>query len=480
MNYTGLLRALSVGALATGLVYGAGQVDVGVDLSRASDDAAARDASAPVNTTLVCPGPDRPGTSGYETDEQAVSVVSASMPTVGTSAAGKGAVRLHLLPSGAEADDTPLGQIATADTVRIDRIDQPAGLRLSGESDLAAGVAGLQTWIDDAPTVGGLGAALCTPVLKDAWIPLGGNDPGRLGRILLTNPSGTAVSVDVQVVGSRGAVADKGSSHVVVPARHRKVIEVGDFGADLSGAMVHVVADAAVAVAGVDVLLKGEISRGQAGAAPARPGREVILPDARVSAEGTSVRIAVPGEREVSARVRVVGRDGTVVLDEVRDVAGGAAEALVIKGVPAGSYAIRVTAQEPVVAAAVDLSAGDGRADFGWSTASPTISDRAGTPLPTLPGDVTTALTLFAPDDPAELELTSAGGRPEKVRVMADRPTRIDVTGRRAVWLRVTSGSLHAALTMSGGAQDAPRYEVLPVQVINPKAGVRDSTAERD
>lgn len=70
MRGLSVVRAVVVAAAAGGVVFGSAEVDVDADWSRASDTRAAQNASAALNTTLVCPGPDRPGTPGYEDAKQ--------------------------------------------------------------------------------------------------------------------------------------------------------------------------------------------------------------------------------------------------------------------------------------------------------------------------------------------------------------------------------------------------------------------------
>lgn len=474
------LRAVVVTAVAAGLVYGSNQVDVTADWSRSGDRAAARASTAAMNTTLVCPGPDRPGAPGQDQSPQRVAVSSGVAPTAWIGGSGAGSLQFTRLP--ADGSGAPQERTNAVENERTD-LSGAAALRLTGAGSLARGVAALQYAVDDEPTVAGLVMNACSAPTKDAWLPIGGNQAGRLGRVVLTNPTQTPVTVDVAVVGHAGEVADKGANGVVVPPGDRVVVGVGDFDGSLADAMVHVTSrGGSVGVTGFDVWMTGETPSGAAASAPAQAGTDLILPAFQVTTGTPRVRVAVPGGEAATVRVRLVDADGLVVADEVQDVPAGATGSVAMQGVPAGWYALRVTSEQPVAAAAMTSAVATGRSDISWSTSADGTEGVVGTPLPMLPAGVRSTISLYSPDKPATVELvtTGDGGRTQQVQVEADRETRLEVTGRTGVWVRVRSGSVHAALASSGRDSAGPLLEVAALEPVVVKSDLRESTAELD
>lgn len=485
MRGVSIVRAVVISGLAAGLVYGANQVDVRADWSRAGDDATSRVASTSLSTTLVCPGPDRTGTAGYETATQRVSVATALapvslLPSGSTSSASPGSVTASRLPGTAGGAPAPIS--TRNDLTRTD-LAGAGSVRIVGDRGLSTGAAALQYATDDEPTVAGFAMTPCTQPVKDAWIPLGGNQPGRVARVVLSNPGSAPVTADVEVHGSSGIAAGKGANGVVVPPNDRVVVSLGDFGADLADAMVHVTATGgSIGVSGVDVLMQGETRAGEAMATPISASSDQVFAALPVVSGVPTVRVAVPGSTAATVRVRAIDSTGLVVADEVQDVNAGAAVSVVLQGVSPGTYAVRVTADQPVAAGALAVSAASGASDISWSAATPSVTGLTGSPLPSLPAGVRTSLVLFAADRQAAVEvLTSgSGGTTSRRTIPANQPVQVDVTGRDAVWVRVVSGSVNASLVTSGTAAGVPLLEVAGLPAVPVKSTVRDAAAERN
>lgn len=474
-----LARTVVVCVASAGLVYSATQVDVRADWSRAGDDRASRSLSAAMSTTVVCPGPDRPGTPAYERALQTVTVTTSAAPAalLDETAAG-GSMQTTRLPESAGGAPPRLSaRPATAGAP----LTGAGSVRIVGQGGLATGLAALQHSVEQEKTVGGLAATACSQPVADAWIPLGGNQSGRVSRVVLSNPGSSAVTADVAVIGSKGRVAGKGAAGVVVPPSDRVVVNIGDFDADLANAMVHVTSrGGAVSVSGNDVLMTGETRAGVASAAPIQASTDQVLPVVPVQAGRAGVRVAVPGAA-TTVRVRAIDATGLVVTDEVVDLPGGVTSAVALQGISRGSYAVRVTAEQPVVAAAQTDAATQGPSDISWSTATPAVPALTGSPVPSVSG-VRTWLAIFAPDKAATVDVVTIGpgGGNRRLAVAADTPTWVEVTGRDAVWVRVRSGSVHAALSSAGTQGAQPLLEVAGLEPVLVKPAVRDTSAERD
>ena len=478
MRGLSVVRAVVVAAAAGGVVFGSAEVDVDADWSRGSDNRAAQNASAALNTTLVCPGPDRPGTPGYEDAKQTVDLATGGAPASVLKPHGEGAVRAARLPSGAGA--APPTRTAPVQVAR-DRVSGAGGVHLDGSGSAATGLAALQSWDDEEQSVGGFAMAPCGVLTKDTWFPLGGNQSGRVGRVVISNPSSAPVTVDAEVLGRGGVDAGQGAKGLVVAPGDRAVVGVGDFGDDLSDAFVHVVArGGAVAVSGVDAWMTGETRSGQAGSAPAAAGTDLVLPQVPVVAGTPTVRVAVPGALGTSVRVRAIDSAGLVVADEVTDVDAKSTVAVPLTDVPKGSYAVRVTSEQPVAAAVLAMANTSGTSDIGWATPVRSSGALIGSPLPKLPEGAGATLGLFSADRPATVDVVTDDGAPRRVHLEKDRPLRLDVRGRDSVWVRVLAGSVRGSVVVSGQIEDRPVLEVSPLEPVAVEATVRESTAERD
>lgn len=479
MNPLQAVRAVVVGAAAAGLVYGSTQVDVRADWSRPGDQAVTQGTAASLNTTLVCPGPDRPGAPGQDGATQTVGVVTGVAPHAMVPSSGAGALGFTRLPSGSASIPE---RTAAFDNERTE-LSGAGALRITGSGALAKGVTALQYAIDDHQSVGGLAMTSCAAPTKDTWLPLGGDQAGRLGRIVLSNPSQSPVTVDVQVVGHDGVVADQGANGVVVPPDDRKVVGVGDFDSALADAMVHVTSRGGpVGVTGYDVWMTGETRSGEAASAPAPAGTDLVLPAFPVAAGKPAVRIAVPGKDPATVRVRLVDSDGLVVADEVADVPGGSTGSVALQGIPRGWYSLRVTSEQAVAAAAMTSASVQGSSDISWATPAQSTEGVVGTALPPMPDGVRSTISLYSPDKAATVEVTTTGegGSTQQVRVEPDQENRIEVTGRTGVWVRVKSGSVYTALASSGIGAAGPLLEVAALQPVVVKSDLQESSAELD
>lgn len=488
MRGSSVVRGLLVGAAAAGLVYGANQVDVRADFARAGDRAASSGTSAAVNTTLVCPGPDRPGADEQSADgqgdsSQTVGVVSAVAPNALLGQQGSGALQFSRLPADGAGVGAAPAELTRAVENERSTLAGAAALRLTGTGSLAKGVSALQYVIDDESTVAGLAMSACAPATKDAWLPLGGKQSGRLGRIVLSNPGQAPVTVDAIVVGHDGPAVDKGASGVVVPPNDRVVISVGDFGEELADAMVHVSArGGSVGVTGFDAWMTGETPSGEAAAASAPAGTDLVMPAFPVLAGDPKVRIAVPGAQPATVRVRAMDADGRVVADEVGDVPAGSSGSIALQGLSEGWYALRVTSEQPVTAGAMASTSTERESDIAWSTPTSATEGIVGSALPPMPDGVRSTISLYSADKDSVVDVVTTGpdAGTKQVRVAADTETRVEVTGATGVWVRVRSGAVHTALASSRQTREKPLLEVAALQPVVVKSDLRESTADPD
>lgn len=469
----GPIRAVAAAAAVAAVVGGVQLAPERVDLGGDLPAVASADSAAAVSTTLTCPGPDRPGTEGFRSAAQTVTQRTAIAPAELVTDADAGELTARSLPAGKLA----VQPVTTRDGGAPHPLKQPAALVLQGTGGLGLGVSAAQWAIDDEDTVSGLAATSCTPVVQDGWLPLGGNQDGRVVRLVLANPSRSAVTVDAKAYGRDGVIDGLGVDGEVVPAGDRKVITLGSFDEKSAEAMLHVTSSGGVSVTAVDTLQVGERRAGQAMARPVQPGKDLVLPAFAVHDRKPHLRVAVPGGQDATVRVRIMNFLGEVVADEVSTAPGGGSGAVKLPSMPSGVYSARVSADVPVVAASLGRTGTSGDTDLSWALPSVATTSLTGGPVPSLPSGATARLVLFGTGGArADVVTTGEGGGTTTHQVPDDRPTPIDVTGKDAVWVKVRSGKVFAALELGGTAEKQTLGEIVPLGPVTDQPQVRSVT----
>lgn len=122
-----------------------------------------------------------------------------------------------------------------------------------------------------------------------------------------------------------------------------------------------------------------------------------------------------------------------------------------LEGVTPGTYAVQLTSDHPIVAAALTHRRPDAAApsDLAWAASTSPIVTLAGTPLPT---GARSTLAVSSSGGPADVTvvLVAPDGttKTTSVRVEADAATTTDVSGAGSVWLRTSATGVRAAITL--------------------------------
>ncbi|TPG19225.1 DUF5719 family protein [Pedococcus bigeumensis] len=453
LSISGIVRTTLVTAAGAGLVVGAmhSQGAFAVASTRAVDTATGSATSPVRSASLVCPGPELKGLKGVADLDVGVRVAAAAAPVramTGTApAAAPGEVSLSRMPRGSlGAPVTARGVSLLADQTRAESV------LVSGTESMAAGVAAAQNWLVPSGDQRSLGGAACGQPGADFWIMAGGGAPGRQERLLLTNPGGNAVTVDVTLHGAKGALSSPNGKGIVVPAHGRTAFLLDSINSDLANPVVHVVADGGVVGAVVnDLWLDGARAGGSDDAVPtAAPSRDQVIP--AVAADGQAVlRVAVPGNDEAVVQARVLTAQGPRALPAggVIRIDGGTVTDIDISALPVGTYGLQVRADMPIVAAAVVTRTAPGKpGDFAWTSSTPPITGVAGMPLAVPEGTsapIQRSLSVTASGDTASVEVVTVDAqgvetsrRPE---VGVDATAVLDVTGATSVWVHRVGGN---------------------------------------
>lgn len=463
-----LARVVTVAALSAAIVLGAGR------LGAVSSDPAAPEVGeevAAASVTSYCPG-------DPFAEQSQIEVTGA----VGVHAAPSDVLRGVVTPndepgrlsigglSGASADteasEPPKSGPASATS---DELEGPVRVRATQER--APGVVVGQSLAAGGEQGSGLAAVPCTAPTADAWLVSGGAQDGRQERLVLTNPGANAVSVTIDALGAEG------EESVVVPAYDREVVLLDAIGGTDTPQAVHVSSSNGLVVPTiVDHHLDGLTPAGVETSVPTRsPDRRQVIP-ATADGDERGMVIGVPGGRDAVVQIRGLGADGSQGATVETVPAGGVVDIDLPE--VSGVHSWLVESDEPVVAAAhLTTEASDGTRDMAWSVATEAFSSLGGVALPTGPGDdVTRSVDVVADEGPATAEvlaLHDGSVSVEEITIEAGHSTAVDVGAAEAVWVRPTSGSVHAAALLTSGDGGA-RALTTSLPILTSRVAVRD------
>ena len=456
----GVLRSLAVAAAGTGLVVGAAHLASPMFLAQRSVQGPAAAASAQLVTQAqaICPGSEALGIAGLKdsrvqvTSVTAVAAPAEALPSGVVAAQTAGSLTIGGLPSG--------GTWAPPVTVRgrtiSGKISTAQSALVAGTGAMAPGTVATQrsrvTTGDDR----GLVTSACMPAAASSWLIAGGPQPGRRGRLVLTNPGPNAVTVDVVVLGAKGPVQSPNGHGLVVGPYSRTVILLNAIAGSEPSPVVHVsVQGGEVAAVLNDTWLDGVVPRGGDDAVPvAAPAREQVIAGVAIDGRAT-LRIAVPGDNEAVVESRVLTLSGPKALpaNGVTRVAAHSTRDIDLSALPPDAYAVQVRADVPVVAAAmVDRRLAPGAtSDLAWAAASAPITTLAGMALPGPDAPGTFArLDLAATYNPASVLVTTVGAdgqvNSKEVALGADSVSSLALDGATSVWVTPRSGVVRAAV----------------------------------
>lgn len=461
----GLVRAVVVAAVGSGLVAGATHLAASLDVA-----APARDDAVPVarpvaltSSSAVCPGPQDLGVTGLPgtpSSRPRVDVLAAAPPAAalpaGLAAQGRGTLGFSTLP-GRAALGAPL---SAGDRDRARVLTGSASSARSAVLDATGALAPAAVALQRSLVGAGDGRALvttaCAPASAESWLLAGGAQPGRRERVVLSNPGPNAVTVDLSVLGVRGPVPSPNGRGVVVAPYGRTVVLLDAIAGQENVPVLHVVAHGGeVAAVLDDTWLDGVVPRGGDDAAPAAaPAREQVIPAVRVDGAAT-VRVAVPGQDEavVQTRVLTAGGPRPVPRDAVVRVAGQSTRDIDVSALPRGAYAVQVRADVPVVAAAMveRRAKPKGPSDLAWASSTPAITHLAGTVLRNAgTRGISAGVDLAATGGAGSAVVTVVDTRgrvtARTVAVPADGVASLPLADATSVWVRPVSGTVRAGV----------------------------------
>ncbi|WP_434992999.1 DUF5719 family protein [Arthrobacter sp. Ld5] len=312
----------------------------------------------------------------------------------------------------------------TAGVARGVAVEAPSVLRAQSQGGLTPAAAATTTYTAADGDLRGLAATACQVPSSELWLLGATTTVGQSSYLTLTNPTGTAASVSLELHGPDGPIEAPGTrDQLVAPGETRRIV-LAALAGDQEQVAVHVRSERGrvsgviqqsvlrgLTPGGVDLLSPGA----PAGLTQVVPG--VVVQDAATARRireqegyGTAapaLQVLVPGTSDAVLDVRVFGSDGEVDLPGggVVRAAGGAVTSIPLDALPEGTYTAAVTSDVSVVAAA-RVTRGTGRGDPVDLAGAPAAVRLGSDHVVALAEGVDTALVLGAPSGRGEITLT--------------------------------------------------------------------------
>jgi hypothetical protein len=397
---------------------------------------------APAASVVACDGP-LLSVGRDVTQAGAVSIAAAQRVTSGVTAGAAPPEEAVLALDGQESAEGPaVFTAAPADRTRVD-------VAAAGSATVSA---------DD---LAGFAASACRPPLLESWLVGGSGETGAADLVLLSNPGVVPATVQLTVFGSAGEQTPPGGTDVVVAPGTQRVIPLAGLVLGEASPVVRVSAVGAPVHASLQASITRTLTPGgvdQVGAIPEPQTAQTITGIAVTRSPGTEgasdvatvLRMLAPSaDTTATIAVTAVGREEPALdPQEVPLVAGQPVE-VDLRGLPVGSYTVRVEAEEPLVAAVWQATGFDGGDDFAWYTPSPLVS------VPSLfaaPSGPPPALTLVNPaDEPVDVSVSSEDGAYRlEVSVPANGSMTARLSPRTVYVLDPGAGEIRAGLSLTG------------------------------
>jgi Family of unknown function (DUF5719) len=267
--------------------------------------------------------------------------------------------------------------------------------------------------------------------------------------------------VDVSLLTKNGAVAPDNTSGLVLTSHEVERLDLAEFAADQGEAVVRVEAtQGQVAAAVLDHWTATLTPAGTEWIPSAQPPAESATLSPLVEGAGRQeLVIGNPGDRTADVDIQVIGPDGTHPVQDFEDASvseGGVEVVRVPDAVADDTAALRLDADQPIVASVRSISSGE-PVDVAYATAVPEVADPAVVPVD-LPGvdpagislvvsssdpasETSLTIEAYAADGSAVTESSVTVPAGATVTWQAGRRRDLDVDPDRVAYLVVTPGS---------------------------------------
>ncbi len=363
---TVLLRggaALVVLALPAGVVLGGDRV---VAWEPTAQPSVAVPVASPA-TDLVCPSPVRLATASSATPDQAVDpqfdpVPVASVATLTAMSAGDGssAASAQIRALGSTDTLVPLPGSPLTSVVTETQPPTAAVIHAAGGQDRSVALAGSVVTQTSAGDLRGLVASACRPAAVQTWLVGGSTSVETSARLVLQNPGRTPATVSIAVWGSTGPVDLAATPDILVPPGVERSVLLEGLAVEQPRIVVRVTSSGgAVSAYLQDSALNGLVPAGVSDVVGGQePSLRQVVPGVALAGgdgDPAVLRLLVPGTEAGTARVSLLGPDGSTVLPgaDALGLEAGAVLDVPLGGLAAGTYSIVVDSDVPVVAGAM-------------------------------------------------------------------------------------------------------------------------------
>jgi hypothetical protein len=297
-------------------------------------------------------------------------------------------------------------------------------------------VAGSQSQTAESETIAGFAASPCAEAVSDSWLVGGSTDVGHTSLVLLSNPSTVLATVTLSVFSETGVIDAPGSTGILVQPGTQRIVSLAGLAPNLKSPIVHVESRGGQVAASLEQsVIHGIQPSGVEMVGPTNPAAleqtiagVIVTPppatgapsaDEEFTDESSTVRVLTTGSKRATVQVGLISEDGTASGTSTQvDLEPGVATEVPLDSLAAGSFTVRLTADQPIVAAARTATTGTAGKDFSWFAASAALTDSfmvavADGPSPTL--------HLYnAGQTDAHLTLSGDTGTPTDVTVPSD------------------------------------------------------------
>lgn len=375
-------------------------------------------------------------------------------------ALGRDATQADLMVSAATMSRRTDGQtdgVTTTEQKMPDVLGASGAVALTGtvhDRDVPLFAASESVQLSDADA-SGFAAAPCREPALESWLVGGDVSIGAADIILLTNPGDVTANVELTVYGDKRA-----ASTVVVPAGTQLGVPLASVAAGAGLPVVHVASGGAPVRATLQSTLVRtldpvgiDLQDGVGGpqnrqnllgvqAAPATEGDDTT---------GIQVRMLAPsGAAKATVQVTAAGSDAVIDEYPVELEAGRPAE-VALSGLSRGAYDIRISSDEPLVAAARQVARAAGAEDLAWTLPSPQLAEDA-TTMFSVPAGAPATLYLLNPGEEG-ISVHVGGGTDQTVQLAAGASATVAV--QPGGYTLTPTGRVNAAVGMLGGDASA-------------------------
>jgi hypothetical protein len=437
----------------------------------------------PTATTLVCPPPpavSRLSTAaGTDAGFTAMpSTPSTALNAVSFAASGAApeltAVTLPEATAGAALPVATKGSLAQL----LGPADVATALRVAPAADATNPLGAIVATTTTSGDLEGLAVSSCDAPTSSGWLVGGGVEVGRSGRIVLSNPGRTTVSVGLTVLTTTGAQQPAGGQDLVIGAgASREVLLEALVGPDPTVAVGFTARGGAVSASIVDTQVKGIVARGVEFVPTSLPAITTMLGPLPENDADVTLRLANPSTHPAQVNWRMLGGTGTIPTTEAAGAAVAPGHVLDIAlTVPSGARALTVTSDVEVLAAAQVVrehtTVTGPAADRAWLSPTHTLDARS----LVVRGPGVSSLVLIGGEQPATVVVrqVDANGAPvtadQTVAVAADSAQMVVLDPSSvAAEVTVRSADVHAGLLVEAGPGSSPPYiSAAPVQPAAP------------